>query len=117
MARAYPGDFRERVLEARRAGASAGEIARILGVSHRTIYRWEAQYRVTGSVEPRSAPGRAPAIGGDQVALLVAQVTDHADATLAEHCAYWAETTGRRVGTSTMWRMVRKLGLPRKKRV
>lgn len=33
MARPYPGDFRERVLEARRAGASAGEIAQILRVS------------------------------------------------------------------------------------
>ena len=117
MSRAYPGDFRERVVEARRAGASAGEIARILAVSPRTIYRWEARLRAGGGLEPRVPPGRVPAIAGDQLAQLADQVRDHADATLAEHCLFWQERTGRRVGLATMGRAINGLGLRRKKRV
>lgn len=115
MSRAYPGDFRERVLAARQAGSSAGEIARILGVSSRTIYRWEARLRAGASVEPGVPPGRAPAIAGDQLGQLAAQVQAHADATLAEHCARWQETSGRLVGWSTMGRAINGLGLRRKK--
>jgi len=117
MPRAYSSDFRERVIEARQAGASAGEIARILGVSSRTIYRWEARLRAGGALPPRTPPGRIPAIPDDQLAQLADQVRAHADATLAEHCTVWQETSGRRVGLSTMGRAINGLGMRRKKRV
>lgn len=54
----YDATFRERaVLAYERGDRSAAEVARIFGIAHRTLQRWIAQYRATGSVEPRAAAG------------------------------------------------------------
>ncbi len=54
-------------------------------------------------------------IGPDQAAALEAQVNAAPDATLAEHCAQWAQGHGVRVSVATMSRVLAKLGLPLKK--
>lgn len=117
MARTYSIDFRERVLDARRANASAPEIEAIMKVSSRTIYRWEAQMRTQESIAPRPRSGRPRRIPVDQGDALIAQVAAHPDATLAEHCVEWEQQAGVRVGVSTMGRALTALGLHRKKRV
>jgi len=38
------------------------------------------------------------------------------DATLAEHCAAWVVARGEQVSTTTMSRLLARLGLPLKKR-
>ena len=43
MPKSYPPEFRGRVVELMRAGASARGLAGDLGVSEATIYRWVAQ--------------------------------------------------------------------------
>jgi transposase len=46
MPKSYPPEFRRRVVELMRAGGSATTLARGLGVSEATIYRWVAQEAV-----------------------------------------------------------------------
>jgi transposase len=46
MPKSYPPEFRRRVIELMRAGASARELAGDLGISEATIYRWSAQEEV-----------------------------------------------------------------------
>ena len=116
MARAYSVDLRERLLQARDAGLAPVEIERTLGVSSRTQRRWVQQQRTTGNLTPRCSPGRPPKIGPEAHPALHAQVLATPDATLAEHCAQWAATTGVPVSTATMARHLRRLRLPLKKR-
>jgi transposase len=37
------------------------------------------------------------------------------DATVLEHCAWWAEQQGQVVSEATMWRALRRLGWTHKK--
>jgi len=46
MPKSYPSEFRRRVIELMRAGGSASAIARDLGLSEATVYRWVAQEEV-----------------------------------------------------------------------
>jgi transposase len=116
MARAYSLDLRERLLRARDAGVAPVEIERSFGISRRTQRRWVAQQRATGSVVPRTGPGRPPKLAPAVQAALRRQVAAHADATLAEHCERLAAEQGVAVSVATMSRQLTRLELPLKKR-
>jgi transposase len=111
----YPTVLRERLLRFVDAGHSQAEAARIFGVSVRTVSRWRRQQAISGDLDPRPRPGRTPRIGSDQAAALEAQVAATPDATLAEHCARWAQEHGVVVSVATMSRVLRNLGLTVKK--
>lgn len=111
----YPTVLRERLLRCVDAGHSQAEAARIFGVSVRTVSRWRAQQQATGELAPRVRPGRTPRIGPAQAALLQAQVVAAPDATLAEHCATWAQQHHVTVSVATMCRAIRRLGITVKK--
>jgi transposase len=111
----YPAVFRERLLRFVDAGHRQAEAARTFGVSLRSIARWRGQREATGDLAPRARPGRTPRIGAADVAALAAQVAATPDATLAEHCAQWAQTQGVAVSLATMSRALAKRGLPLKK--
>lgn len=111
----YPADFRTRLLQAIDAGLPRGEAARTFGVSERTLRRWRQERRQTGRSGPCSRPGRRRAIPPAQEPALRAQVTQHPDATLAEHCAQWVRTQGVVVSPATMCRAIARLRLPLKK--
>lgn len=116
MARPYSVDLRERLLQARDAGLAPVEIERTFGISTRTQRRWIAQQRTSGSLVPRSSPGRPAKIGPAHLPALRAQVATHPDATLAEHCARFAAAQGIAISRATMSRHLANLGLPLKKR-
>lgn len=46
MARSYAAELRRRVIERVRAGHSVARVAREIGVSDQTVYRWVAQDRI-----------------------------------------------------------------------
>jgi len=116
MPRSYSRDLRERLVQARASGLSATEIARVTGVSARSVRRWTRIDAAGHSLAPGRAPGRARRIVPAQDDLLRAQVAAHPDATLAEHCARWGETTTVVVSPATMCRALRRLDLSLKKR-
>ena len=100
----YSADRRERLLGAIDAGLPQAEAARLFGVGVSTIKRWRQRSRQTGSVTALSRPGRARRIGGEAESALVVQVRAAPAATLVEHCATWAATTGVEVSPATMSR-------------
>ncbi len=108
----YPADFRERLLDAIDAGLPQHEAAQRFGVHRATLSRWAQRRCRTGSAAPTPRPGRARLLDD---AALAAQVAAHADATLAEHCATWEATQGRRVSEATMSRGLTRIGGPLKK--
>jgi transposase len=116
MTQQYPADLRERLLAAQDAGLRAAEIAHSFGISQRSLRRWRQWRRDRGTVATQPRAGRPRAIPAEAEAALRAQVTAHADATLAEHCARWEQTHGVTVSTATMSRLLTRLDLPLKKR-
>ena len=108
-------DLRERAPRQVDAGRPVGEVAVIFGVHRTTLFRWQRQ-RDRGQVAPRPRPGRPPTIGRAQQPALLAQVQATPDATLAEHRAAWATTTGVVVSVATMCRALKRLGWSLKKR-
>ena len=111
----YSADLRERLLEAMDAGDPQAEATRLFGVSLSTVKRWRRRRQATGGVVAAPRPGRRRRVARDAEPALVAQVRADPDATLAEHCARWEETTGVRVSRATMSRALRRAGWPLKK--
>jgi transposase len=114
--RAYPQQLRERIVGAVEAGEPPDEVAERFAISVATVYRYVAQWRQVGHLEPRPKPGRPRAIPATAEGALSAQVAVAQDATLAEHCATWAAAGGKEVHPATMWRALARLGLTAKKR-
>jgi transposase len=112
----YDATFRERAVMAYEQGdRSAAEVATIFGVAHRTLQRWIAQYRATGSVVPRApAGGRRSAV---DLRLLNTVLAERPDSTCGELTqAYNRRVPGRRrVQWWTVWRALQRAGYVVKK--
>ena len=114
--KAYSLDLRERVLRAVDQGKPRPEMVKMLGVSLATIKGYLKQRRETGHVRPKAMPGRPARKGGALQAGLVAQLEAHPAVRLETHCQLWESEHGMRVSTSTMSRMIERVGWTRKKR-
>ena len=96
--RAYSMDLRERVVAAVDAGMTQSQAAVRFGVSLRTVERYLARRRATGSLaatEQRHGP--EPTVRRRLQAWLPARLDAAADATLAEHVAAFVAAGGERV--------------------
>src|SRR5258708_19191900 len=92
------------------------EAARGLGVAVTTVKRAVVHQRETGSLARKPIPGRPRAINGEHEALLRTRLEAAPDATVQEHCAWWAEHQGQLLSATTMWRAVRRVGWSREKK-
>jgi transposase len=92
------------------------EAARRFDVAVTTVKRAVVQQRETGSLQHKPSPGRPRAISREQEAALRARLAAARDATLQEHCAWWAEQYGQLLSQATMWRAMRRLGWTHKTR-
>ncbi len=104
-------DPRERVVAAVDAGLPQSQAAARFGVSLRTVERYLARRRATGSLaatEQRHGP--VPAVRRQLQAWLPARLAAAADATLAEHVEAFVAAGGRRVSPASMSRAI--AGLP-----
>jgi transposase len=114
--RAYSTDLKERLVRAVAEGQPMRAAARRFGVAVTTVKRAVVQQRETGSLERKPIPGRPRAIRGAQEAVLRARLAAAPDATVLEHCAWWAEQSGQELSEPTMWRAIRRLGWTHKKK-
>ncbi len=114
--RAYSTDLKERLVRAVANGQPMREAARRFGVAVTTVKRAVVQQRETGSLARKPIPGRPREIRGEQEAILLARLQAEPDATVLEHCAWWAEQQGQQLSEVTMWRAIRRLGWTQKKR-
>ncbi len=114
--RAYSTDLKERLVRAVAEGQPMREAARRFGVAVTTVKRAVVQQPTTGSLERKPIPGRPRVIGGERDGVLRARLAVAPDATVREHCAWWAEQFGQELSEATMWRAIRRLGWTHKKR-
>ena len=110
--RAYAQDLRDRVLS---AGGSIAEIAQRFEVSASYVVRARARKRL-GEESPRAQRNHVPPRLGAVEPALAAEVERRNDRTLAELCAWAEREHGVRVGLTTMWKTLARLGLTLKKR-
>jgi transposase len=113
--RAYSTDLKERLVRAVADGQPMREAARRFAVAVTTVKRAVVQQRETGSLARKPIPGRPRAIPPEQEAILLARLQAEPDATVLEHCAWWAEQQGQLLSEATMWRSLRRLGWTHKK--
>lgn len=113
--RAYSPDLRAKILAAVDAGMTITTAAKTFGVGEETIRRYRKLRTETGSLNPRPHPGRPPRIRPEQMEHLWTQLVEHPTAILAEHCDLWEQRTGMRVGITTMYHAIRRVGWTRKK--
>lgn len=114
--RAYSTDLKERLVRAVADGQPMREVARRFGVCVNTVKRAVVRERETGSLARKPIPGCPRRIGAEQDVVLRMRLEAAPDATVLEHCAWWAEQTGQQVSEVTMWRAIRRLGWTHKKR-
>ena len=113
--RAYSTDLKERLVRAVANGLPMREAARRFDVAVTTVKRAVVQQRETGSLVRKPIPGRPRTIRREQEALLRARLEAAPDATVLEHCAWWAEHQGQQLSEGTMWRALHRLGWTHKK--
>src|SRR5262245_14541883 len=111
----YSQDLRKRVLDTvQRGDGSLRQIARRFRVSISFVTRLLRLHRSTGSVLPRPHGGGNPAaLGPEDLERLRELVRQQPDATLEE----LRQRLGASCSTMTISRALRKLGLPRNKKV
>ena len=105
-------DLRERVVAAADAGLTQAQAAERFGVSLRTVERYLARRRVTGSLaatEQRHGP--EPKVRQQLHAWLPDRLAAAADATLAEHVAAFVAAGGQPVSLASMSRAIASLPL------
>ena len=109
--RAYSMDLRERVVAAVDAGMTQPQAATRFGVSLRTVERYLARRRATGSlVATAQRHGPQPRVRQQLHAWLPDRLDAAADATRAEHVAAFVAAGGERVSLASMSRAI--AGLP-----
>ena len=97
-------------------GKPRGQIIELFHVSRATIKRYLKQRRETGTVQPRSIPGRTPKKGAVLRAHVVELLQECPDARLEDYCQMWESKHGVKVSPSTMSRAIRQGDSTRKKR-
>src|SRR3954451_14389112 len=111
----YSRDLRQRVFATvQRGEGSVRQIARRFLVSVSFVTRLLRTHRTTGALEPKPHGGGNPAaLGPEDLERLREVIRQQPDATL-EECR---QRLGASCSLMAIWRALRKLGLPRKKKV
>src|SRR3954462_2666884 len=100
-------DLRERVVAAVDAGMTQPQAAERFGVSLRTVERYLARRRATGSlVATEQRDGPQPKVRQQPQAWLPDRLAAAADATLAEHVAAFVAAGGEPVSLASMSRAI-----------
>jgi transposase len=116
MAYGYNVTFRERVVAAHAAGkGGAHSLAEVFGIGYRTVQRWLARQRGTGSVQP--TPGSGGWTSAIDDTLLTTLIREVPDSTAAELCAEYNRRvrSGPRASVWAIGRARRRLGFVCKK--
>lgn len=93
--RAYSIDLKERLVRAVAEGQPMRAAARRFGVAVTTVKRAVVREQETGSLARRPVPGGPRKIQAEQEAIPRARLEGAPDATVLEHCAWWAEHQAR----------------------
>ena len=114
---AYSLDLREKIVRAYDQGVgSQRAIAELFGVSRSFVEKLLARRRATGKIAPLPhGGGRQPHCTARDHKLVRQHIAEQPDATLAEVCHRVHHEHGTSLSRSAMSRLLKRLGLPRKK--
>ena len=110
---AYGQDLRDRVLAAE---GTIHEVAERFAVSDSYVVRARSRCRRLGQVCAGAQCNHVPLRLAGLETALAAQVEASADQTLAQLCDWVRREHGVRVGVTTLWKTLARLGLSLKKR-
>jgi transposase len=115
--RPYHTDLRTRIVDAyQQAEGSVRELAVRFHVAPKTVQNYLNLKRETGSVEPRPhGGGPAPKLDAAGVRELRTVVEEKSDRTLDDIANEVDRRCNVRLGRSTVWRFLDRLGITRKK--
>ena len=108
-------DLPKRLVAGRRRGQCADELARLFGVSKRSVERFWKRHVQEGTIEPKQRGGyrRSRLEGHDE--LLRQWISQQPDLSLEEMCERLRNQLDIRIGTTALWHRLEKLGLSYKK--
>ena len=113
---AYEVALRKRAVAAvAELGKKKAEVVEFFEISLASLNRWLKQQREEGHLEIAHSPGRPREVAEQGLALLVQDVKEQPDASLAERCEQLESNGYARVSRSTMQRMLARLAITRKK--
>ena len=112
---AYSEDLRKKRVQALGRGMGKSQAARTCSVSLSSVKRYAKLAYQGCSLAPKKRPGSRPKIGQDARRLLEADLQERLSATLAQRCEYLHRVADVGVSESTLSRMLKRLGLSRKK--
>ncbi|MEZ0296938.1 MAG: IS630 transposase-related protein [Candidatus Methylacidiphilales bacterium] len=113
--RAYQSDLRQRIVEARGAGASGSTVARQFSVAVRTVERYWKSFCATGHYTPKRHGGYRRSRLADHDATLRLWIEQKPDQTLAELVARCTAELGVTISVNALWYRLERLGLSLKK--
>ncbi len=115
--KAYSPDLCAKIARAYDEGeGSQRQIARQFRVSLGFIQKMRRRERATGELAAtRHTGGRRPSLDADALSLIARLIREQNDLTLSELCERVSDERGVRVSVPTMYRALRRLGLPHKK--
>src|SRR5215218_9203380 len=113
--RTHNEDLRQRIVAARQKGHSAAELARLFGISKRSIERFWKQHQATGSVKPKQRGGYRLSGLAAHDAQLRAWIDGQADLTLSELQARLQKELGIALRITALWHRLERLALSYKK--
>lgn len=109
-------DLRKRVMDALQTEPSSLIVARRFKVSSSFVRKLRIKVRQTGSMKPRSKPGKERLVKGEDEQLLRRLVARYPDATLNVLREMLEDEGGVVVSETTMWRQLLRMGITLKKR-
>jgi transposase len=111
MPKSYDEDLRVRVIAARRSGMEVEEVSKLFSVSRDCVYRWTARHDETGETKARGRGGRKKSKITDEE-----KFRKFAEAHTYSTLEQMRMSMEEEVSIMTISRMLRKLGITRKKR-
>ena len=111
----YSEDLRVRIVRAvQEEGISKSATARLFGVSLSSVKRYVRISDWGASLTPRKGGGRPPKVDQSTSRLLVADVQERPTATASERRRFLEHVTGKALSSSTVGRLLKRLGFSRK---
>ena len=115
MGKPYSEDLRGRVVAAMASGRSCRDVGDAFDVAPSTAGNWYRLYRLTRSYSARPMGGDRRSKLNDEAGWIAQRLGEAGELTLGEVRSELAER-GVEVSYTSVWRMVRRLGLRHKKK-
>jgi transposase len=110
----YSEDLRMRIVRAVEEGMPKSAAARLFGVSLSSVKRYMRLASRGASLTPKKGGGRPLKADETTKKLLEEDVEERPAATIPERCRFLRSATGKSLSTSTIRRLLKRLGFSRK---